>query len=607
MSNFTLKTSIALLLAPTAVMANTSTPHVELDPINITVSRSPQLLSKTPARVAVIGAKEIGQNPALNLNDVLRQDASANIVQSGGIGQTSSIFLRGTNSNHTLVLRDGVRLNSASSGSASSAFLDLTDAERIEVLKGPASVQHGSDAIGGVVQVVSQTPKKTGGFVTGIYSENNTYKAIVGGNLVSENGFYTQIRGQRVESDGTPVKDTFNAPDASYDQKGGGLKVGYKNEKFSISTDYTQNQGNSQYDNFGMPTSQDFKNKILNIKGQFNINDNLSLNARLSKFQEKLEQNDTNYLGQYDFVNTTTKEADVFAVWKPTSQQNILIGTTHQNLDGDVLSYGTPYDENVNSQGYYAQHQFNNHKFNTQLGIRVEDNEKYGTHTVGQGSVRYHFTPNTSSYVNVGSAFRSPTLNELYSSSGNKNLEPEESISYELGLDHYLTDNLTIGISAYRTKVKNLIDADNRTNWVFNNIDEATFAGGELAIKWKKNDYFVETSYNHVKTKNKATKKELSRRPQDNAVITLGLENTQYGLSTSIRATGDYDNSAYDDIEISGRASVDLNGYWNINPNLKVFTNISNVGDVKYATAFGGGSYYINGGRQANIGVTFSY
>lgn len=607
MSNIILRTSVAaLMLASVPAIADT-VPHVTLDPLNVTVSRSPQLLSKTPARVTVIGAKDIEQNPALNLNDVLRQDASANIVQSGGIGQTSSIFLRGTNSNHTLVLRDGVRSNSASSGSASSAFLDLTNAERIEVLKGPASVQHGSDAIGGVVQVISQAPKKTGGFVTGIYGENNTYKAIVGGNLVSENGFYTQIRGQRVESDGTPVKNTFNAPDASYDQKGGSLKVGYKNEKFSISADYAQNQGNSQYDNFGTPTSQDFKNKILNAKGQFNINDNLSLNARLSKFQEKLEQNDTNYLGQYDFINTTTKEADIFAVWKPSPQQNILVGTTHQNLDGDVLSYGTPYDEDINSQGYYAQHQFNNHKFNTQLGIRVEDNEKYGTHTVGQGAVRYHFTPNTSSYVNVGSAFRSPTLNELYSSSGNKNLKPEESISYELGLDHYLTDNLTIGISAYHTKVKNLIDADNRTNWVFNNIDEATFTGGELAVKWKKDDYFVETSYNHVKTKNKATQKELSRRPQDNVVITLGLENAQYGLSTSIRATGDYDNTVYDDVEIPGRATIDLNGYWNINPNLKVFTNISNVGDVKYATAFGSGSYYINGGRQANIGITLNY
>ena len=83
------------------------------------------------------------------------------------------------------------------------------------------------------------------------------------------------------------------------------------------------------------------------------------------------------------------QKAEVYGKWQFTSSQNVLAGVTHQNIDGDVLSYGSPYDEDVNSTGYFVQHQYQNNGLNTQVGVRVEDNEKYGTHTVAQGAIRY--------------------------------------------------------------------------------------------------------------------------------------------------------------------------------------------------------------------------
>ncbi|MDO4895786.1 MAG: TonB-dependent receptor [Moraxella sp.] len=616
MSKMTLKASIALLLSPTAVMANT--PHVELDPINITVSRSPQTSSQTPARVAVIGETDIQKNPIANLNDILKQDASVNMVQSGGMGQTSSVFLRGTNSSHTLVLRDGVRLNGASTGSASLSFLDLTDIERIEIQKGASSVLYGSDAIGGVVQMVSKTPVKTGGFITGIYGENNTYKAIVGGDFVADNGLYAQLRGQRLESDGTPVvgEIAFDK-NASYDQKGGSAKIGYKNDKVHLSADLSHNQGTNEYVGYAWGVgydelSHDFKNQSINLKGQLDLNEQFSLNTRLSQFKDELNQNNPNAQNQYDFVHNTTQEAEIYGTYRFSPQQNILLGITHQKLQGDVYSASAwsdvRYDETVKSTGYFAQHQYHSDKINTQVGIRLEDNDKYGTQTVGQGAVRYHFTPNTSVYTNIGSAFNAPTTNQLYATAwgANPDLKPEESLSYEIGLDQKLGKNTTLGISAYHTKVDNLIAWSGSKNI---NIDKAKLTGGELSATWRQDDYFVKAGYHYVQPKNDTTKQDLSRRSRHHGVLTLGLDNGQYGLSTTIHAKSkSKDWSA--DYHNAGHATLDVNAHWHINNQVKLFTSIENAGNVRYTTAYEGsvdGVYYRHGGRQANIGITFGY
>ena len=164
-----------------------------LDTIVVTASRSEEKLKNVPARLTVIDQKTIEQNPILNVSDLVQKDPSIYIKQNGGIGQGTNLSLRGTNPNHTLLLKDGSRLNTSNSLSPIyPEFLDTTDIERIEILKGPSSVQYGSDAIGGVIQMISASPEKNSAFVTGIYGENQTYKAIIGTDVI-ENGFFAQI------------------------------------------------------------------------------------------------------------------------------------------------------------------------------------------------------------------------------------------------------------------------------------------------------------------------------------------------------------------------------------------------------------------------------
>lgn len=524
---------------------NTNVVNASLDTLVVTATRSEEKIKDVPARISIIEPQIVEQSPIAELPHLLMSDASIDMMQYGGYGQAASIFTRGTNSTHTLVLRDGVRLNTGSAGSASLAFIDTTDIKQIEVLKGPASVLYGTDAIGGVVQLVSKTPEKTGAFVTGEIGEHSTYKSVIGADL-AENGIYAQIRGQRLESDGTQVTDFKDAQvnAGAYDQKGFSAKFGIEKEQYAASVDYSENQGTSTYVDgindanwnlIGLKNvSQDFKNEIINVKGRVNLSDNFALHARLSQFKDDLEQNDS-----HDAIYNTTKEAELYSKWQFSPTQNILAGVATKNVESDVLSgsgyYGVDYDKEVDSTGYFVQHQYQSEKLHTQLGVRVEDHETFGTHTVGQAAARYQILPATSIYTNIGTAFRAPTNNDLYALSwgGNPELKPEESVSYEIGLDQQLTNHLTMGLSAYRNEVDNLITWQNGKNF---NVKEATFTGGEFNLDWAKDELFTNLSYAYVQPKDKKTDQDLPRRSRQSLTLTSGLQNEVYGISASLSA-----------------------------------------------------------------------
>jgi vitamin B12 transporter len=603
--------AIAMGLSSTAFAENqnlTSDSTASLSPIVVTATRSEENLKNVPVRLTVIEQKTIEQNPLLNVSDIIQRDPSVYIKQSGGIGQVSEIALRGTKAVHTLVLKDGARLNSQNElGPLYPAFLDTTDVQQIEILKGPASVQYGSDAIGGVVQLISKKPVKSGAEVTGIYGENNTYKAIAKANLVTDQGFYARVGGQRLESDGTRIFESQpKSEKASYDQKGYNAKFGYSQENVvDAYASISENKGTNVFSNDYIVNTapREFENRVINAKVAYNILPDLILNAQYANVQDK--QNVPAYASHY---NTENNQGDLNLKWKFTPNQNVLVGATYNdaNYKSNTILKN---DQSVNSTGYYLQHQFKNELFDTQAGIRVEDNERFGTHTVGQGAVRYHFLPNASVYANIGSAFRAPTLNELYSQwGGNEKLEPEESTSYELGFDYDLTSNISTNLSAYHTKIKNLI--------IFNypagneNVDKAKFTGGEAEVKWHQDDLFLSTAYAYVKTENGKDGNEIAYRPRQTLTLTTGLENSTYGISASLIARAKAYADAANKTRVPGYATVDLNAYWNATPNVKVFTNIQNVGDVEYREVFNNypaQDWYINSGRQASVGVTFRY
>ncbi|MDH2273526.1 TonB-dependent receptor plug domain-containing protein [Moraxella porci] len=634
MSSLTLRRAIILALAPATLISQNATaaigddlPVVELDPVVVTVSRSATPLSDTPASVTVISAGEIDKNPARNLSDVIQSDAGIYIKQNGGIGQGTNLSIRGTNPSHTLLLKDGVRLNTPNTLTPIyPENLDLTNVDRIEIVKGPASVQYGSDAIGGVVQMVSKKPTRTGAELTGIFGENNTYKAIARGDVV-HNGFYASLSGQRLETDGTRIFNTQARNDqAGYEQKGFGAKVGYNNDKVDVGVSFDENKGTNEYStNSGtsIDAAREFKNTQAKVFASIKATDSIKLSAHYAQAKDEQSYVEPWSTNEY---NTRYHETDVNARWNITPQQNILFGIT-DNTTKYADAYAYKGVKKVGSTGYYLQHQYNNDKFNTQAGIRVEDHDTFGVHTVGQAAARYHFSPSTSVYANIGSAFRAPSLNELYYDSkstwdattyltkGNENLDPEKSISYGLGLDHQINDNLSISLSGFATEVKDLIaldsnfDVDTSTSIsTYQNINKAKFTGGELGAKYVRGDYYAQANYSYVETEVKQTGLEIAYRPKHTGTLTLGYDDGVVGVSTSIIARSDAFANSANTIKVPGHATVDVDAHWNINPHVKLFTNIQNIGNVEYKAVYNSANqWYVNGGRQANLGVTFKY
>ena len=596
--------AIAIAMGFSATASAQDSINASLDTLVVTATRSAEKIKDVPARISVISKSEIAKNPALNLNDLVKQDAALNVVQTGGLGQTTSIFTRGTSSNHTLVLKDGAALIEGINGKNNTELLDLSDIGQIEILKGPASVQYGSDAIGGVIQLLTDTPEKNSAFITGLYGENNTYKALVGLDL-TQDGFFAQIRGQRLESDGTEILNTQNNDQASYDQKGYSAKIGYKQDNFKTNVSISENEGINHYLDYSTGTNtakRDFKNQLINWNGLYQFTDALTLNARYSNYQDE-----ATYIETYSYAyDSERNEGDINLNWKFTPKQNILFGVSTQ--DTDVTYDYLSGKKNLGSTGYYLQHQYNNAGIHTQAGIRLEDDDQFGQHTVGQIAGRLQIAPLTSIYANIGSAFKAPTAYQLYAGFyGNQDLKPEESISYEIGLDQQFNYGLSANASVYYTKVKNLIGSN--ASWQYVNIDDANMTGGELGLNWKKDQLFTSAEYAYVKTEDESTGFELVRRPRQTFTFTAGYDDGTYGVNTALVARSHAKAQAsQNSVKIPGYATIDLNAFWNVNPNIKLFTNIQNIGDVKYKAVYSStDTWYINGGRLATAGVTFRY
>ncbi len=611
--------AIAMGFSSTTVFADDSTDATQLDPIVVTASKSEEKVSQVPARITVISKEDIEKNPISNLSDVLQQDASIYIKQSGGMGQITDLSLRGGTTGSTLLLKNGARLNTQNSfGPVLPELIDLTDVDQIEILKGPASVQYGSDAISGVINLISKTPTKSGVNLTGIYGENNTYKSILNADYVDASGFYTQVGGQLLESDGTRIFNTQSKNDkAGFDQKGYHAKIGYQKDALDTSISISENRGTNVYYDYTLNTNsgtRDFKNQFINWLGSYQLNSNIKVNARYSNIKNLSESTDTDwqtFQPATSHFNTETNEGDLNAVWKFMDHQNILAGVTYSKSEYDASSSPEAV-RNMSTTGYYIQHQYQNNGFNTQAGIRLEDNDWFGNHTVGQIATRYQLLPLTSIYANIGTAFKAPTLENLYGSYGsafysNPNLKPEESTSYEIGLDQKLNYGLSAYLSGYSTNVKNLISSgkiNGKTTYI--NVNKARIQGGELGIKWAFDNLFANAEYAYTKAQNRTTDLDIPYRPRQTYTLTLGYDDGIYGVNTSLISRSKM-NTSSQNIKVSGSAIVDVNAFWNVNSNVKIFTNIQNIGDLQNIIVNDFGSEYINGGRLASVGVTLKY
>lgn len=473
--------AILCAATPLAYASNSDT----MNEVVVTATRIEQPLSQSLLHTTLISQKEIQASQAVDLASLLKNLAGVEIYQSGGIGKQSSLFMRGTNSSHTLILLDGVRIGSATTGATAFDQLMLDQIERIEVVRGNASSLYGSEAIGGVIQIFTRRGRGAPSFnASGSAGTHSTQRAAAGlGGEVAHTSF--NVQASRYKTDGVSavrpdIVATVNPDKDGYDNTSlsGNVRHAFDADN-SLSVSLFRSHGDVQYDNaFAAATAINTNTSTL---GKFAV---VSEN-RFGKFwQSKLQfsrgtDDYKNYLN--GALSSSIKTENRQISWQNTlavnSNGSLLLGL--ENLDQQV-SGNTAYTKTgrkVDSlfagyTGDYGLHQ-------VQANIRQDHNSDFGTANTGLLGYGYAINQAWRITASASTSFKAPTFNNLYGPVGwgsNPNLRPERSRNKEIGL-HYATGTQRFDAIYFDNRIRNLIAADN--TWT-KNLDQARIDGLEL-------------------------------------------------------------------------------------------------------------------------------
>lgn len=548
----------------------------------VTANRFAQTVKSTTVPVEVVTRQDIERIQANNLLEVLRTLPGVQVATNGGYGQSQSLFVRGTNSNHVLVLIDGVRFGSATSGTAAISAIPLVGVERIEFLRGSRAALYGSDAIGGVINIITAT---TGSEhkVTATAGSDNYYSGqlLTSGNVSKKLHMSLGLSG--VDTDGYSVKTS--EPD----------RDGYRAKAISTNAHYTFNdnwnagvmlmaaRGNSEYDgtkSVGDSNETTLSNVVANLKYQ---------GAEWqSRFSASFNQDKTDtYSSSPSRVQTDRQEFSSDHLYSLTEQLSIGGGVNWYN--DDVSGTSTQFQEDSRTNlGVYLTSLYQVKLFDLAAAVRSDDNERYGQNSTWQFGAGYNIDSQYRVTANIGTAFKAPTFNELYnprSNYGNPDVKPEESTNYEIGLLASY-DWAELSLNVYRNELDNLIDRPASGEPV-ENVDEVVIKGVELGAMFNLGDVENRLSYDYIDAKDKNSGNNLRRRAKHSAKWNMIYQMEQWSFNMDYLFQGKRYDDASEKDKLGAYSLVDISTAYHFINGVTLSGKIGNLFDKEYQTAKG--------------------
>lgn len=612
---------IAALLCVATSMAHAAVNS--LDEVVVTATRTEQALTQTLSHTTVISRKDIEASQAADVPAMLKSLAGVEVYQNGGIGKQSSLFLRGSNSSHTLVLLDGVRINSATSGMTAIDQLMLDQIDHIEVVRGNVSSLYGSEAIGGVIQIFTRRgtgePSFNGGIGAG---SHNTQRVSAGfGGEVASNTFNLQV--SKYKTDGvSAIKSSIvpgvNPDKDGYDNNSVAANVRHAfSEAHGLSASVFDSSASNQTDNaFG--AKSDVNNSKLHIQKfalvlDDRFSDNWQSKLQLSQGMDDL-QNFLNGVPDVGLGAQFKTTSDLLS-WQNTlrvSENNSLV-VGLEKLKQHVVSSTRYTRTNRTDDSMFAGYTGNYGAHQVQLNLRNDKYSDFGaakTWLLGYG---FDVTDAWRVTASTATAFKAPTLNDLFypfvdygfgfSYVGNANLKPERSRDSELGL-HYARDRQRLDVVYFDNRIRDLIVINTLSAATMINLDEARSDGVELAYNGQFGDTGVKLAATQQNPRDAKTGQILLRRAksfssvgvtQQFGALRLGGEwqhsgeRTDIGITTFARTT----LAAYDVVNLTANYALDKH--------LALSLRVDNLLNTDYMLAHG----YNTLGRTFFFGLSY--
>jgi vitamin B12 transporter len=588
---FSCKVMLASLAIPPLAFSQTMLPDTV-----ITASRVLQRAQDALPDVSLITRADIERSQARDLPTLLQNLVGMEITQSGGMGGVASLFMRGAESRHALVLVDGLPMNNLNFNLAAFEHLPLNGIERIEVVRGNVSSLYGSAALGGVIQIFTrQNSSKLG---KGPWLETN---AQLGSNQFRSgqvsagqswaSGFGVNASSEKIQTQGFNAINPLQRPNTNADLDGykrlsNAINFSQEFEAGRIGLMLRETHADVQYDSQWGPANQAdesksvLRNALLNAS--YKASSQLQWHFSLGQQADKLNAAVTAY--PY-FVNSQSKTSSVGAVWTLWPQHSLTSGyeSTRQKIASDTAY--NPTERSLDSWRLGYQAQLKNQQW--QLNVRRDQYSDFGEANTWYAGYGYFLTPALRVKASASTGFMAPTFNDLYYPwGGNPLLKPEKARSNEVGLQ-YIQAKWNARLTAFENRYTDLIDNDQF--WTRTNIAKAKNQGVEVALagQWQMPGWGVQQwrlSMTSQDPQNEVTHQALARRAK--TLAQAGLTQTWGYWDTGLQLR--YSGARADDANIlAAYTLIDLTATRAITPDLRLNLRLENATNQNYQSIYG--------------------
>lgn len=617
---------VACAIASLSVVAVAQ--DADKETIVVTASRMPTRYNQLIADVSVVDRETIQEyGPAAPISEVLANEPGITVKSSGGLGSQTSVFMRGAaTSSQTLLLIDGMRVNTAVNGGASWAYVPLQQIGRMEIVRGPSSTMYGSDAIGGVIQLFTRKGEGDAKVYAdagyGTYGTSAETVGIEG----SKDGFSYSVYAGNAHSLGMPTftnaSGNYNPNDSSYTNSSGSTRLAYTiTPGQEVGASVVYGQGRNAYTNSS--TQMGYATQTFSVASVYTQNKILDSWTSLLR-GGYTNDNSKNYIAggdpNYNFQTQQYQLQWQNDVKLPIGKAMLAYEFLNQNVNGSTAY--TVTSRNISSfiagwNGDYGRNLFN-------ANIRNDNNTQFGNATTGSVGYGYFLTPKVRATVSWGTAYQAPTFSDLYapytdygygfSWKGNPNLSPTRSQNTEAGF-RYDDGVHRAGVIYYYNNVTNMITPGN-TSMV--NVGRAVLQGVTTTYDGKIYGLDVTGSVDYQNAMNMETNQMLQYRPQAFGSLTVQKKmerwnlGAQYQASASQQSTGtSVGPNSENNTTLGGYGLFNLFGSVNVYKDVSLFARANNVFNRQYVTnmttnqPFGANDYYRNPGANFFVGLRF--